>query len=70
MEALKDEQIEKLKQKIGVGRAALHRQPRPSGPPRREDPHWVESLRTLIQQHPTFGYRQLWALLRGQAGLW
>jgi hypothetical protein len=26
-------------------------------------------LRQLIQQHPTFGYRRLWVLLRFQEGL-
>ena len=30
------------------------------------DPPWVEPLWPLIQQHPTFGYRHLWAVLRGQ----
>ena len=30
------------------------------------DPPWVEPLRQLIQQYPTFGYRHLWAVLRGQ----
>ena len=30
------------------------------------DPPWVEPLRQLIQQHPTFGYRHLWAVLRRQ----
>lgn len=30
------------------------------------DPPWVEPLWQLIQQHPTFGYRHLWAMLCGQ----
>jgi putative transposase len=51
-----------------VGRAALHRQPR-ARTVRLVEPPWVERLQALIQQHPTFGYRQLWALLRGQEGL-
>jgi len=29
----------------------------------------VERLRRLIERHPTFGYRRLWALLRFGAGL-
>ena len=53
---------------LGVGRAALHRHPRPQ-PRRTGDPPWVDRLRELIQQHPTCGYRQLCALLRGQEGL-
>ena len=27
---------------------------------------WIERLRQLVEQHPTFGYRHLWALLRSQ----
>lgn len=51
---------------LGVNRASLHRSVA-SGPPRRElDPPWINQLRTLIQQYQTFGYRHLWALLRGQ----
>ncbi|MDE3051464.1 MAG: IS3 family transposase, partial [Nitrospirota bacterium] len=30
------------------------------------DPPWIERLRQLVEQYPTFGYRHLWALLRGQ----
>ena len=52
---------------LGVGRSALHRRPR-AQTPRTGEPLWVERLWALIQQHPTFGYRQLWALLRGQEG--
>jgi putative transposase len=51
---------------LAVGRASLHRVPTV---PRRSvavDPPWVEPLRQLIQQYPTFGYRHLWALLRSQ----
>lgn len=51
---------------MAVGRASLHRV---STVPRRSvvmDPPWVEPLRQLIQQHPTFDYRHLWALLHGQ----
>ncbi len=54
---------------LGVPRSALHRQPRARGHQPSVDPPWVELLRTVIHQHPTFGYRQLWALLRFQEGL-
>ena len=54
---------------LHVSRAGLHRQ----GASRRRagaiDPPWTESLRRLIQQHPTFGYRHLWAVLRRQEGI-
>lgn len=33
------------------------------------DPPWVERLRQLIQQYPTFGYRRLRVLLHCQDGL-
>jgi hypothetical protein len=111
-EALKDEQIKKLKQKFGgsgarqrqltggvetlpfgpedirrvratlsgvserrscrvlhVCRAGLYR-PATIGQRRSAaGPLWIEPLRRLIHQHPTFGYRHLWALLRGQEGI-
>jgi len=51
---------------LGVGRASLHRAPSVNRRPVAVDPPWVEPLRQLIQQYPTFGYRHLWALLRGQ----
>jgi putative transposase len=51
---------------LQVGRASLHRAPTVHRRPVAVDPPWVEPLRQLIQQHPTFGYRHLWALLRGQ----
>jgi putative transposase len=35
----------------------------------RGEPAWLTELQSLIQAHPTFGYRRLWALLRFQRGL-
>ena len=49
-----------------MGRAKLHRVARAGRRRAVLDPPWVERLRQLIQQYPTFGYRHLWALLRGQ----
>lgn len=54
---------------LGVSRAGLHRSPRPPRRPSGADPSWLEPLRRLIEQHPTFGYRHLWALLRFQEGI-
>jgi putative transposase len=51
---------------LAVGRASLHRVPTVQRRSVAVDPPWVEPLRQLIQQYPTFGYRHLWALLRGQ----
>jgi putative transposase len=51
---------------LEVGRASLHRASTVHRRPVAVDPPWVEPLRQLIQQYPTFGYRHLWALLRGQ----
>ena len=53
---------------LRVNRAGLHR---PAASRRLAgvvDPLWTERLRQLIQQHPTFGYRRLWVLLRFQEG--
>ena len=54
---------------LGVSRTGLHRTAAVDGRRRRTDPRWTERLRQLIQCHPTFGYRRLWALLRFQDGL-
>ena len=54
---------------LGVSRAGLYRTE--GGEARRPvaDPPWTERLRQLIQHHPTFGYRRLWAWLRFRDGL-
>ena len=54
---------------LGVSRARLHRTAAGMGGRRRTDPPWTERLRQLIQQHPTFGYRRLWVVLRFRDGL-
>ena len=54
---------------LRVSRAGLQRTG--AGPTRRRvtDPPWTEQLQQLIQQHPTFGYRRLWVLLRCRDGI-
>ena len=54
---------------LGVSRAGLHRLGTPCARQRVVDPPWTERLHQLIQQHPTFGYRRLWVLLRFRDGL-
>jgi putative transposase len=54
---------------LSVGRAGLHRMGESGGRRGGADPPWTERLRQLIQQHPTFGYRRLWVLLRFQDGI-
>ncbi len=54
---------------LKVGRAGLHREREGAQPTGRPDPLWTETLRRLIEQHPTFGYRRLWVLLRFQEQL-
>ena len=56
-------------QVLGVSRACLHRTAVARGRRRRTDPPWTERLRQLIQQHPTFGYRRLWVVLRFRDGI-
>jgi putative transposase len=38
-------------------------------PAPRRAPAWLSELQRLLEQHPTFGYRRLWALLRYQRGV-
>ncbi len=56
-------------QVLDVSRTCLHRTAGARGRRRRTDPPWTERLRQLIQQHPTFGYRRLWVLLRCRDGI-
>lgn len=52
-----------------MGRAGLYREREGTQPRGRPDPRWTETLRRLIAQHSTFGYRRLWVLLRYQEKL-
>ena len=54
---------------LPVSRAALHRQPSGKMLPPRLSPLLTARLQELLTQHPTFGYRRLWALLRHREGL-
>jgi len=54
---------------LGVARATVQRRPRLSSPRVPRAPAWTGQLQALIQQHPTFGYRRLWALLRFRDGV-
>ena len=54
---------------LGVARATVQRRPQPSRRRQRPEPAWTTQLYALIQQHPTFGYRRLWALLRFHEGV-
>ncbi len=49
---------------LGVARSALHPAPPRPKRERERDAALERRLADLIQQHPTFGYRRLWALLR------
>jgi putative transposase len=53
---------------LRVNRADLYRLAASSRRAEGGDPPWTERLRQWIQQHPTFGYRRLWGLLRFQGG--
>lgn len=67
--ALSDVSERRSCQVLRVGRAGLHRSATTERRRSVADPPWTESLRQLIQQFPTFGYRHLRALLRGQEGI-
>jgi len=54
---------------LEVSRARLHRRGNHGRRRRAVAPPWTELLHQLIQQHPTFGYRRLWVLLRFREGI-
>lgn len=54
---------------LQVSRAALHRRPSGEAPPPRLSTTLTARLQDLLTQHPTFGYRRLWAVLRYREGL-
>ena len=52
-----------------MNRASIRRAAQETpGRPRRPSPDLVTRLEALIHQHPTFGYRRLWALVRFRDG--
>lgn len=59
---------------LGVPRSAMHesdserQEPAPIPQPQCNET-LANIIKQLIQQHPTFGYRRLWAMLRGQYNL-
>jgi putative transposase len=53
---------------LQVSRAALHRSARGVALPPQFSPTLATRLQELLTQHPTFGYRRLWALLRYREG--
>lgn len=55
-------------QVLRVNRARLYRAIGTTRRRGRTAPPWLERLRQLIQQYPTFGYRRLWVLLRFREG--
>ena len=55
---------------LGVARATVQPRRRAAVSVRvPREPAWTSQLHALIQQHPTFGYRRLWALLRFRDGV-
>ncbi|GJL57136.1 MAG: insertion element hypothetical protein [Nitrospirales bacterium] len=54
---------------LQVARSTLHRLARTKAPSPKLAEALVTKLQTLIQEHPTYGYRRLWALLRYREGV-
>jgi putative transposase len=54
---------------LGVSRSALWKKPRERSSGRRVDGALAARIHELIQEHPTFGYRRIWALLRFRDGM-
>lgn len=53
---------------LGISRSSIRREPKRRGPKPLNE-LLVERLRRLIEKHPTYGYRRLWALLRHHEGV-
>ena len=49
---------------LGVSRSSVRPRPGRAGREPQVDRFLTERIAELIRQHPTFGYRRLWALLR------
>jgi putative transposase len=54
---------------LGFPRARLRARAVLAAVPARVDRALAERIQQLIEQHPTFGYRRLWALLRFAHGI-
>lgn len=54
---------------LSVSRSSVRARPARAAREPRIDPFLAERIADLIRQHPTFGYRRLWALLRFGEGL-
>lgn len=48
---------------LGVARSTVYYSPK-APPIRHSDPVLTELIRTVINEHPTYGYRKVWAVLR------
>lgn len=53
---------------LGISRARLHKRRRERMKRRHRSDALLARLRALIQQHPTYGYRQLHVLIRQELG--
>ena len=54
---------------LGFSRARLRARAALAAVPPRLDAALAERIQQLIERHPTFGYRRLWALLRFKEGI-
>ena len=69
MTTLPGESIRRVCRVLKFSRARLRARAVSAKVPPRLDEVLVERLRRLIELHPTFGYRRLWALLRFGEGI-
>jgi putative transposase len=54
---------------LGVARSSLRPQPSDARSAKSIDDLLAARVHRLIQEHPTFGYRRIWAMLRSRQGL-
>ena len=62
--------IRRICRVLNVNRSSLECRRTPKGRRSNDEPDALESrIHELIKEHPTFGYRRVWALLRFRDGL-
>ncbi len=68
-QALPTASLRRICRVLGIARSGLQRHPAAPPSARRLDAGLLARVQALIEQHPTFGYRRVWALLRFGEGV-
>jgi putative transposase len=68
-QALPGSSVRRICRLLHVARSSLEARPKRAGRSLRDFSELEGMLQVLIQEHPTYGYRRLWALLRNRLGI-